>query len=246
MQNKIICAACCLFLAPLPAAYAQSPTLKTASVCTVVDAYGGLTKRSRGGGFSPVTIPLRNAVRLRGGDTVRTGGDCAALFTLPDDGCLRMGANSTVTIGDDGVSLSLQLTEGQAWLLSPKGGMRLSTPSAIVTAPANALVGVGYDSTSDSTIVSVNAGTTGVSLASGGWQGVARAGQFVQYLRIPRRNIRLRSPQVAAQPEAQVAMWKRLSTEPWTRGKPGKLMRGIEADLQVLVLAQPVAKGDKP
>ncbi|MBC8140536.1 MAG: FecR domain-containing protein [Armatimonadetes bacterium] len=243
MIQKMFCAALVALLVPLPAAHAQSPKPKTANQAVIADAFGSMAKRKGTGSFFPMTLPLRKTTLLFGGEAIHTGADSALLLTFGGDRVLRVGANSTVAIGDDGVSLHFKVLAGQAWVFSPGGGIQLSTPSAIVTATGNTLLGVGHDPAIDSTQVSMNAGSANVSLASGGWKGVANGGQIVRYLRTPRRNIRLRAPQVAPQTDAHEAMWKRLRAEPWTRGKPGKLARGIEGDLQVLL---PPAKGSKP
>ncbi len=190
---------------------------------------------------------------LTPGTTVNTGSDAGVLLQLSGGAYLRIGANTVVVLTDLGNEngLSFKLLNGQVWGIT--GGQQLSPVPFTVTTPSSVtrvsqgLFGVGYELETDQSVVSVGDGSARVALASGGWEGTAKAGQFVRYLRRPQPNIRLRSPEIVAQDANQKTLWQQLRAESWTQlqGKkdlPPKLNRTLRPRLT----ATPTITDNKP
>ena len=238
-----------LTIAALPRiAAAQTPPPKPARSAfagRIADTFGDTGRKT---GREPFA-PLRTGDVLPRQSTIRTGDNAAVLIAYPGETYLRLGANSVLVLDGRGTA---KLLSGQLWASTSKTGMpagwHIATPSAVTdTSEAKNNYGIGYDLETDQTVVSVGKGAVSVALKGGGWRGTATAGQFVQYLRSPQPNIRLRRPEIAAQPASHKAMWKRLQAERWTDQRPtAKLTRGIEGDIgQVLTRGVFGGEGNK-
>jgi hypothetical protein len=224
-----------------PAQKGKAPLPATVMV-RVVDVFGRAGQKQSGRDeYSPLSL----SGTLSPETMIRTGEGSAVLLLLPGGHYLRVGERTVIRLDEPGKGgkHAFRLLSGQAWAMARGGttALEVRTPSAIARA-TNGLFGVGYELEADQSLVSVGDGSATVSLASGGWSGPAKAGQYVRYLRNPQPNIRLRSPEVLAQDAGQRAMWQTLRAEDWTKRQvPGdtiaKLKRGQEKQLRQLTFS---------
>lgn len=227
----------------LPSAQAQihslrkPPAAKPAipkNTAFVMDIFGKVEMKVSG--RAPY-LPLSQNDMLSPQTTIRTGENSAVLFALSGGHYLRIGAKSVVLLAQLGKenSYSFKLLSGQVWSSVSKKKQpvkyEVTTPSTTVSGTGT-LFGVGYDLESDRSTVSTEEGSVNVSLASGGWNGIVKAGQYIPYLRRPQPNIRLRAPEILSQNTEQEAMWKLLHQEGWTTLRELKMNRNIESTLQ--------------
>lgn len=225
-----------------PPKQSMTTAFRRSNTASVLDRVGKVEKKTQGTD-SYSLLSLGDVLPPQ--TTLRTGDDSAALLLLADGHYLRIGEKTVVVLNElgRGKGFSFKLLSGQVWgiVRNAPEKFEIRTPSSIIST-TNALFGVGYDLETDQSMVSTGEGIVKVSLASGGWRGTVKDGQFVRYLRNPQPNIRLRAPEILAQDAGQQTMWKLLHSENWTkRALPNnniaKLKRGQEKQLRQLTFS---------